>query len=272
MGYWSGRDVRVEFRPAPAGTGIVFVRSDVEGSPRIPADAAHRIEMPRRTTLRSGAVVVEMVEHVLAALGGLEIDNCEVHVDQPEMPGLDGSSLAFVEAIDGAGIVVQDAPRRVRSVVDYVRLAGESAWIEAWPSASGETVLYYELDYGPESSIGRQTLQLTLTPETFRRELACCRTFLLKAEADMLRAQGLGNRTTSRDLLVFGEHGPIDNALRFPDECVRHKMLDMVGDLALAGCELHGRFIACRSGHRLNAEIVRAVLEQEEVCRLRRCA
>lgn len=88
----------------------------------------------------------------------------------------------------------------------------------------------------------------------------------------MLRAQGLGNRTTSRDLLVFGEHGPIDNALRFPDECVRHKMLDMVGDLALAGCELHGRFIACRSGHRLNAEIVRAVLEQEEVCRLRRCA
>lgn len=271
VGYWSGRDVRVEFRPAPANSGITFVRTDLAGQPRITADVEHRVEMPRRTTLQSGGASVEMIEHAMAALAGLEIDNCELRVDQAEMPGFDGSSQAFVEAIDAAGVVVQDAPRRVHAVAEYVRLGTESTWIEAWP-CSGETVLYYELDYGSHTPIGRQTFQITLTPETFRRELACCRTFVLKAEAEAFLAQGLGGRTTLRDLLVFDDRGPIDNELRFPDECVRHKMLDMVGDLALAGCDLRGRFIARRSGHRLNADLVRTVLAQKEVCRLRRCA
>ena len=98
FGYWSGRDVRVEFRPAPPGTGLVFVRSDLSADARIPANVEHRVEVPRRTVLRRGAASVEMIEHVLAALSGLQIDNCEIWVDQPEMPGLDGSSLKFVES------------------------------------------------------------------------------------------------------------------------------------------------------------------------------
>jgi UDP-3-O-acyl-N-acetylglucosamine deacetylase len=225
------------------------------------------VETPRRTSLRCGDAVVEMVEHVLAALAGLKIDNCEVWVDEAEMPGCDGSALPFVQALDAAGIVEQDAvaPRRV--VCDVLRLGGEESWIEARPIGSATPVIRYLLDYGLCSAIGRQTFELALTPESFRSELAPCRTFMLKAEADWLLAQGLGRRATPRDLLVFGDDGPIDNRQRFPDECVRHKLLDMVGDLALAGCDLAGRFLACRSGHRLNADLVRALLTRTEMVR-----
>ena len=123
----------------------------------------------------------------------------------------------------------------------------------------------FRLDYGRENAIGRQTLAMRITPEGFRRELAPARTFLLKSEAEWLQQQGLGCRATARDLLVFDEHGPIDNQLRFPDECVRHKVLDLVGDFALAGCDIVGHVIAHRSGHRLNAGMVRALLAEGEM-------
>lgn len=273
FGYWSGRDIRVEFRPAEAGAGIVFVRSDLPGCPRIKADVANRVEIPRRTSLRCGDASVEMVEHIMAALGGLGVDNCEVWVDQIEMPGCDGSAEPFVRAIDAAGIVRQDAPRHVCVVRQFQRIGDERSWFEARPPLAESTVLRYHLDYGPESPIGRQVCELSLTPDLFRRELAPCRTFMLKSEADWLLSQGLGVRASCRDLLVFGENGPIENQLRFPDECVRHKLLDMVGDLALAGCQLVGRFSAYRSGHRMNAEMVQLLLDQaEEAHQWKRCA
>ena len=115
VGYWSGRDVKVEFRPAPADTGIVFVRRDLPGSPRIAAGIENRRETPLRTTLRAGNVNVEMIEHIMSALAGMQIDNCEIRVDQQEMPGMDGSSLPFVEAFQAAGIVEQEAVRRKKS-------------------------------------------------------------------------------------------------------------------------------------------------------------
>jgi UDP-3-O-[3-hydroxymyristoyl] N-acetylglucosamine deacetylase len=273
FGYWSGRDVSLEFRPAPADAGIVFVRRDLEGCPRIPARITHRVETPRRTSLRCGPAGVEMIEHVVAALAGLAIDNCEVWVDGPEMPGCDGSALPLVAALDGAGIVEQDAARGRCVLRRAIRLGDEKSWIEALPASSAAPVYRYLLDYGPDGPIGRQEFEIALTPEAFRREIAPCRTFVLKAEADRLQAQGLGRRTTVRDLLVFGDDGPIGNVQRFPDECVRHKLLDMVGDLALAGCDLVGRFTAYRSGHRLNADLVRTLLtETETVSRLRQSA
>lgn len=274
FGYWSGRDVCVEFRPAPIDNGIVFVRSDLEGCPTIEASVCHRIEMPRRSSLQKGTVRVDMIEHVMAALGGLGIDNCEVRVDEAEMPGCDGSSQPFVEALDAAGIVVQDAPAQRHVVQETIRLGSTDCWIEVRPSVSGQTVLECRLDYGEGSPIGYQSYRLVLTPESFRRELAACRTFVLKEEAAWLLAQGLGQRVSVRDLLVFDDHGPIDNRLRFPDECVRHKMMDLVGDLALSGCTFIGEFIAYRSGHRLNAELVRTILSQtrESQCPRRRCA
>jgi len=272
FGYWSGEDVRVEFRPAKAGTGVVFVRSDLEGCPRVEAKVANRFDIPRRTSLRSGVARVEMIEHIMAALAGLGIDNCEIWTSRPEMPGCDGSSEPFVAALDDVGIVIQDAPRRRRVVRRPVRLGNDQCWVEAWPTTGDRAFLRYQLDYG-DGPIGKQAFELSLAPDVFRRELAPCRTFMLKDEAAWLRAQGLGLRTTCRDLLVFDADGPIDNRLRFEDECVRHKLLDMVGDLALAGCELVGRFIAYRSGHRLNAELVKTLLDQSENGEgLRRCA
>jgi len=270
IGYWSGRDVRVEFRPSEPRKGVVFVRSDLPGCPRIPAVVANRIEMPRRTVLRIGEASVEMVEHVMAALAGMHVDNCEVWVDQPEMPGCDGSAQAFVAAIQRAGIVEQAAPREVFVVRQVTRLGNEECWIEARPAVGGKTVIQYELDYGSGSSIGRQSLEMTLSPRYFHLSLASSRTFMLQHEAAALREQGLGQRTTFNDLLVFDADGPIGNSLRFPDECVRHKILDMVGDFALANCDLAGRFAAYRSGHRLNAELVRTMLESSGA--LKRCA
>jgi UDP-3-O-acyl-N-acetylglucosamine deacetylase len=209
----------------------------------------------------------------MAALAGLQIDNCELWVDEPEMPGCDGSSLPFVGVLSAAGVIEQAAPRRRKVIRRTIRVGDESSWIEARPCCSGKMVLRYELDYGSGSAIGRQSLEVSLSPRHFHINLAPSRTFMLQSEAEAIKARGLGQRATCKDLLVFGPRGPIDNELRFPDECVRHKMVDMVGDLAMTGCDLVGRFIAYRSGHRLNAELVRTIAAEDELLeRTRRCA
>jgi UDP-3-O-[3-hydroxymyristoyl] N-acetylglucosamine deacetylase len=260
FGYWSSKDVRVEFRPAAPGAGINFVRSDLGPLARVPAAVQWRQECPRRTNLRRGAVQVDMVEHVLAALAGLEIDNCEVWTNQPEMPGCDGSAAPFVDALLRARIVAQSLPVETLEITEAVRVGDADSWIEAQPADDGELHLEFLLDYPNAPVIGRQIARTTISPETFRRELASCRTFLLEAEADVLRRQGLGERVTNRDLLVFDDHGPIDNRLRFPNECARHKALDVLGDLALSGRRMIGRVIACRSGHRLHAELTKQLV------------
>ena len=273
VGYWSGQDVRVEFHPAPADAGIVFFRTDLKGRPGIPATVDHRVETPRRTSLCLGEVRVEMIEHIMAALAGSQIDNCHVRVDRPEMPGCDGSCLPFVEAIRAVGIAEQDAVRGQCVISRTIHLGNRESWIEARPCCSGKAILQYELDFGAGNPIGRQSLEISLSPRHFHMNLAPSRTFMLESEAVAMKARGLGQRATYKDLLVFGNRGPIDNQLRFPDECVRHKLADMVGDLALAGCDFVGRFVAFRSGHRLNAELVRAVLAQEQNrSDLKRCA
>lgn len=264
FGYWSGRDICVEFRPAPPDTGVVFVRSDLPGQPRIPARVQHRVEIPRRTTLAYHDATVEMVEHIMAALAGLQVDNCEVWVDAQEMPGCDGSSLAFVEALNAVGVQPQAALRSQLVVDRVIRVGDQQCWVEAHPVTDPCWAVQYHLDYGPRSPIPGGTFGVpALTPARFRQELAPARTFLLAEEAAWLRSQGLGTRVGPHDLLVFDQHGPLDNPLRYHDECVRHKTLDLIGDLALAGCDLVGRFVAHRSGHRLNAELTAAVLRSQ---------
>lgn len=258
FGYWTGRDVSVELRPAPADAGVTFVRSDLASPLRIAADVAHRVEVPRRTVLTERGERVEMVEHVLAALAGMHIDNCEVWVDGSEMPACDGSCYAFVEAIQKAGAIEQPAWRSRLVVEDVTRVGDENSWVEARPSRIDGFSLKVRIDYG-RGPIGRQSVHFVITPASFARELAAARTFLTKQEADWLRNQGLGTRVTTSDLLVFDDDGPIDNTLRYADECARHKALDLVGDLALSGCDLIGHFVAHCSGHRLNAELVRAL-------------
>ncbi len=214
---------------------------------------------------RASGVPVD-VEFRLAALAGLQVDNCEVAVDAPEIPGFDGSSWPIVQALEQAGIASQSPPRPRLIVQRPIWVEDQSGWVKALPGQPGESwgglSVHYQLDYGPQGPIGRETLTLAISPENFRQHLAAARTFILKAEAQWLQDQGLGRRTSPRDLLVFDDQGPIDNQLRFPDECVRHKVLDLIGDLALAGCDLVGHIVAYRSGHRLNARLVERLLAQ----------
>ena len=266
FGFWSGKDIRVEFHPAEPNTGIVFVRNDLPASARIPATVDRRIEIPRRTTLSFGGATVEMIEHIMAALAGLGIDNCEIHVNQSEMPGCDGSSIRFVEALDQAGIVAQDTCRRRLVVGEITRLGDADHWIEARPAKNGVTSIRYRLDYSDATpAIGRQTAEFQMSPDVFRNELAACRTFMLEEEAKWLLSQGMGTRVQPSDVLVFDQEGPLENEVRFEDECVRHKILDLVGDLALAGCPIVGQIIAHRSGHRLNAELVKVLLNENQI-------
>jgi UDP-3-O-[3-hydroxymyristoyl] N-acetylglucosamine deacetylase len=265
FGYWSGRDVTVELRPAAAGSGITFVRSDLDRPRRIAADVRQRIEVPRRTTLSGDGAQVEMVEHILAALYGLGIDNCEVWANASEMPGLDGSCQPLAVAIEAVGIVEQRFPRHRLTVTEVTRVGDDECWVEARPAKTNSLSVKYKLDYGQNNPIGRQTIELVVTPATFVAELAGARTFILKDEAEWLKSRGLGMRVTNQDLLVFGEEGPLDNELRYENECVRHKALDLIGDLALAGCDLVGQFIAHKSGHRLNAELVKVLLTEGQM-------
>lgn len=260
-GFWSGRDIELNFQPAEANSGIVFVRTDLPGQPRIPAIIQNRINGPRRTTLVAEGCPVEMVEHVLAALAGLKIDNCEIHATRAEMPGDDGSSKAFSDALIQAGRVELDADRKTLRVTSSIRVGDENAWIQAEPVELDRFELAYQLNYACPS-IGTQTYQTEVTPEIFASDIAPARTFVLLEEAQELQKKGLGQRVSYQDILVFGPQGPIDNQLRFENECARHKLLDMIGDFSLSGTDLIGKFTASKSGHRLNSQLVFALLQQ----------
>jgi UDP-3-O-acyl N-acetylglucosamine deacetylase len=245
----------MRFNAAEPGTGIVFRRMDLAGKPIVLACTSNRRDTALRTTLISGLAKVEMVEHVMAALYALRIDNCLIDVTASEMPGLDGSAFPYVCALLQAGLEVQAAKRPIVSIENPVRLGTDSNWIMALPAETDILSLEYQLDYGTGSPIGGSTFACSLDPGSFVEGIASARTFLTSQEAQMLQSKGLATHVTYRDLLVFGPSGPIDNSLRFPDECARHKMLDLIGDLALAGVDLAGRVVACRSGHNLNGQL-----------------
>jgi UDP-3-O-acyl N-acetylglucosamine deacetylase len=257
VGFLTGATVRLRFHPAPPSTGVVFVRSDLRPPVQIPAQIDQVTGTQRRTTLGRAPAQVSLVEHVLAALAGLRIDNCFVELDAPEPPGLDGSAQRFVDALRGAGVLLQPARRAIWYVEAPVIVSQNGATLALHPPRCDELKISYTLDYGHPSPIDRQRCTRTITPEYFANDLAGSRTFLLEAEAAELRRQGLGARTTTADLLVFGWRGPLDNALRHANEPARHKILDLVGDLSLFGHDLRGHVVAYRSGHPLNVELVR---------------
>ena len=260
FGYWTGEDVRVQFRAAPAGTGIVFVREDLPGTPTIPASVAYRADMPLRTSLCIDDHQIEMIEHIMSALAGLQIDNCQGWVNSVEMPGLDGSCLDFVRALENAGRVTQDVVRKRLIVRSRIRVENENGWIEATPSFDQTTKLKYSLDFSSEPAIGRQEFEFQMGTQSFVKEVAPARTFITAHVAEQLKAQGMGSRVSYSDLLVFDKQGPIENQLRFTNECARHKLLDLVGDLSLAGFDTIGNIHSCRGGHALNAKLVEQLL------------
>ncbi len=259
VGFLTGADVSVRFLPAPEGTGIVFVRSDLGAKARIPARVEQVTGTRRRTTLGKAPISVSLVEHVLAALAGLHIDNCLVEVNGPEPPGLDGSAQGFVDVLRRAGTCLQAGRRAIWGPSTSIVVAHQGATLALHPTDSPELRISYLLDYGPGAPIPWQIHTQAVTPESFANDLAGTRTFLLEAEAIDFKRQGLGARTGFSDLLVFGPHGPLDNALRYGNEPARHKVLDLVGDLSLFGRDIHGHVVAYRSGHPLNIELVRTL-------------
>ena len=261
FGLFCGADVTLEFCPAECDHGIVFERTDLPGKPRIPALIDYVIPQSRCTVIQSKLARVSVIEHVMAALAGLQIDNCLVKLDGPEPPGRDGSSRDFVEALRRVDAVTQTAVRESVVINETVLITDDcTIGIAAQPARGAEFEVGYLLDYGP-GPIGRQAKSIAITPHSFYQDVAPCRTFVLAEEVTALQSQGIGTRATSENVLVFGPDGPIDNQLRFPDECVRHKILDCIGDFALLGCDLIGRFAAVRSGHRHNHAIIRKIRE-----------
>jgi UDP-3-O-[3-hydroxymyristoyl] N-acetylglucosamine deacetylase len=267
-GYWSGKAVSLTFLPAEPNTGIVFRRVDLPDKPMIPAHVDYRRDTPLRTTLLFGDAHVEMVEHVLAALYAMDIDNCIVECDSPEMPGMDGSSLSFAIALERVGLRSQSVEAPSVQITSPIRVGDDSSWIMAIPSTDPGLTIRYELDYGPSSHVSKCESTLTIDRDTFFKDIAPARTFLEEHEARQLQSRGLASHVTFRELVVFNAQGPIENTLRFADECSRHKLLDVIGDLSLCGHRLQGKIIAHRSGHKLNGKLAYELYELSERVRL----
>lgn len=261
IGFLTGADLTVRFFPAPADHGITFVRTDLDGTIPIPAVVENTVPRSRRTALQCRDATIELVEHAMAALAGLGIDNCCVEVNGPEIPGCDGSSRPFVDALLDAGLEILNRPRRCAFISDALTTETSEAdvAVHAQPIDTAGLRITYELDYGPQSAIPAQSLTIDVTPESFIRDIAFARTFIQEAEVQAFLAQGMGQRLSFRDLLIYGTNGVVGNQLRARDECVRHKILDCVGDLALLGCDVSGHITFRRSGHRHNAELVRVI-------------
>jgi len=259
IGVHSGSLAAVTIRPAQADTGIVFVAPGEWGGPvALPAEARQVASTRLATVLRAGDVCVATVEHLLAALRGLGIDNARIEVDGNEVPILDGSAAPFVHAIDEAGVTVLTAPRRELRVLRPVRVEAGDAYAELLPH---ECARYdVTIDF-PDPAIGRQRFASDLSPGVFRRELAAARTFGDVAEIPRLRAAGLALGSSLANSIGL-ENGRVLNpeGLRWADEFVRHKTLDAVGDLSLAGPPLIGLFRSFKGGHGLNFAAVRALL------------
>ncbi len=262
VGLHSGRRVTLTLRPAPPGHGIVFRRLDERAE--IPARFDRVTGARLATTLASagdGACRIGTVEHLMAALAGTCIDNVLVELDGPEVPILDGSASPWLFLIDCAGTAVQpDAPRRTVEVLRRVRVDDGQSWAELDAAGAFDGLeMTASIDF-VIAAIGRQSASLRLTPESFRHELARARTFALAKEVNALRAAGLAQGGSLENAVVVEDSRVLNpGGLRMNDEFVRHKLLDAVGDLALAGAPLRGRFRAHRAGHALHNRLLRAL-------------
>jgi len=263
-GLFGGKEAKVVFRPAPADSGVVFVRTDSQEPVRISAVAPNLAERSRRTTLKKGSVSIETVEHCLAAVSALEIDNLIIEINGLELPAPDCSCAEYFKVLKRGGLVEQQVSRKEFIIREPISITAGDASIYALPYLDDGLNITYDLDYGGHTGIGREILSCRLTPEGFEKNLASARTFLLEAEAKQFQARGMGTHLSPRDLLVINSEGPIKNSFRFPNECVRHKIADLIGDLALVGRAVKGRIVAYKAGHALNQRLVKKLYEAAE--------
>lgn len=259
VGVHTGRRARLTLSPAAADAGLAFVRRDL--GVEIPARAAFVVDTTLCVALGTGDARVGTVEHVLAALAGMGVDNCRIEVDGPEVPVLDGSAAPFVELVREAGLAPQAAPRRLLAVRRPVEVRDGDRLARLEPAR--ELSLRFTVDFDHPLAAA-QTYEAAGLERTFARELAPARTFCFLRDVGRLRAAGLALGGSLENALVLDEAAVVNpGGLRFPDELARHKALDALGDLALLGAPLVGRFVAHKSGHALNHALVRRALEED---------
>lgn len=256
-----GFPTSVRLLPSDVDCGIVFRRTDLMDPVDLPANCEHLAREPRRTVIEKNGQRVETVEHLMAALAGLQVDNCVVEIDSPEVPAFDGSCRPFCDAILDAGLQQLDASAAVQRVegVQVVQSADRRQSLVLRPYVHSCRAITYHFDYGAHPTVVPQQFSVEISPEVFYEQISAARTFVLESEIAALKKMKYGLHLTAKDILVFGTNGPIDNRLRWPDECVRHKILDCVGDLALSGTDFHGHVTATRSGHHLNHEMAKVL-------------
>jgi UDP-3-O-[3-hydroxymyristoyl] N-acetylglucosamine deacetylase len=269
VGVHSGLAVSLTIGPAPVNTGFLFVRTGLDDADReVPAIAARVTATDFQTALgdREGPLV-STSEHILAALRGMGVDNATIEVDGPEVPIMDGSAAAFVAAIDQAGIVTQSASRRFIQILKPVQVAIGDSFGELRPHAGGFRV-EVEIDF-TSAVIGRQSYSLDLNPESFRREVSRARTFGFMSDTARLWSAGFALGASFENSVVFDEDRLLNpEGLRYSDECVRHKVLDAIGDLTLAGLPLLGAYRSIRPGHKLNHAVLTALLADRSAWRV----
>ena len=265
IGLHLGLQCRLTFRPAPSGHGVAFARTDRPGEARIPASVERAVQTERRTQLGDGPGGLHTVEHVLAAVAGAQVDDLLIEMDAPEPPILDGSALPFVEALRTAGIVEHSGVPGYLCLREPVRVIDGESVYEAYPA--NDLRVEITIDF-PHPLIGRQRGEYVVTPAAFAEQLAPARTFGFLHEVEALRAKGLIQGASTSNAVVLDETGVMDTALRWPDEFVRHKAMDCVGDLALAGSRVKARIVATKPSHRgtvtLVREMTKVAVQQKE--------
>ena len=269
VGVHTGQHVRVSIRPAPAGAGVTFVRTDIQDRDnRVPAIGQAVTQTQLGTMIANAAgVSVATIEHLMAALAALGVDNAVVELDGPEVPIMDGSAEPFVQMLDRAGLREQDAPRRFIEILETVEVVEPGKRASLSPADRFEMAFEIQFD---STVIGRQTVDLAIDEQSFRAELSDCRTFGFAHEVDALREAGLARGGSLENCVVVDGDVVINpEGLLRPDEFVRHKALDAVGDLFLLGAPLLGRYEGHCAGHGLNNAVVRALLARPEAWRYR---
>ncbi len=265
IGVHSGSPVTIVIGPGDPGTGIVFLRTNVANSPDVEIPA--RSESVGSTELCTvlgdpNGASVATVEHLMGALSGLSIDNAVIEIDGPEVPVMDGSARAFVDAIDQAGIVSQSAPRRFIRIDKPVRVVLGDAWAEFRPFS--RLRLEISIDYDCPV-VGKQALAIDVTPKSFRKEIARARTYGYMRDVERLWAAGFALGSSLENSVVIGEGAVVNpEGLRFPDEFVRHKVLDTIGDLSLSGAPIVGLYRSHKGGHKLNALALSSLLQRRD--------
>ena len=257
VGLHLGQPCLLVFRPAPCGSGRVFRRTDLPGTPRTAATADVAVFAERRTQLGTGEGALHTVEHVLAAVAALELDDVLIEMSAAEPPVLDGSAAGFVEALTEAGREEWQVPAPVIAPRTPLRMEDGRSWYEARPADT--LTLSVGVDF-PHPLIGRQTLDLAVTVDSFSSQIAGARTFGFVHEVAALQAQGLIQGASTHNAIVLDETGVVGNTLRWPDEFVRHKMLDLMGDLALSGARVRAHVTAERPSHSGTVRFVRELI------------